>query len=153
MTNRYTKKIIALILGFSLMFSIVACNQRVMAPSTSDARKAAEREYDTGFELKNKDIADDESRAEWVFLSDDGTLEVTVTWSAKNPDKLVFDERKLKDPDPSGSHEKDVEAVNSEIDEVLNEPTVTTTAQEVEPYYDYDGQTMTIGSGSEVIYN
>ena len=151
MTNRYTKKIIALILGFSLMFSIVACNQRVMAPSTSDARKAAEREYDTGFELKNKDIADDESRAEWVFLSDDGTLEVTVTWSAKNPDKLVFDERKLKDPDPSGSHEKDVEAVNSEIDEVLNEPTVTTTEQEVEPYYDYDGQTMTIGSGSEVI--
>ena len=149
MTKRYTKKIIALILGFSLIFSIVACNQRIYAPSTSDARKAAEREYDMSFELKEKDIADDESRAEWVFISEDGTLEVTVNWSAKSPDKLVFDERKLKDPEPTGSTEKDIDTINSEIDEKINETTAR--AQETEPYYDYDGQTMTIGSGSEVI--
>lgn len=151
MTKRYIKKLITLIAGLTLLLNIVACNQHFTAPATSDARKAAEKEYDMSFELKEKDIASDESRAEWVFISEDGTLEVTVNWSAKNPDKYVFDDKKLKDPDPTESTEKDVEAINSEIDEILNETTVT--AEETEPYYDYDNgnQTITIGSGSEVI--
>ena len=145
------KKTITLIAVLSLILNIVACNQHITAPATSDARKAAEREYDMSFELKEKDIAGDESRAEWVFVSEDGTLEVTVNWSAKNPDKLLFDERKLKEPDPTGSFEKDIETVNSEINEKLNETTAT--AEETEPYYDYDYDynIVTIGSGSEVI--
>ena len=71
----------------------VSVSTTITAPATSDARKAAEREYDMSFELKEKDIAGDESRAEWVFVSEDGTLEVTVNWSAKNPDKLLIYEK------------------------------------------------------------
>ncbi|MBQ7628024.1 MAG: sugar-binding protein [Clostridiales bacterium] len=47
------------------------------------------------FELDSKDIAEDGSEAEWVFISEDGSLQVTVSWSAKDPDEFDFDEEEL----------------------------------------------------------
>ena len=86
------KKIFAVILSISMIMGLAACAKKAEVPSKRDVQKEVEKEYDMDFKLDSKDIADDESEAEWVFISKDGTLEVTVSWSAKDPDEFDFDE-------------------------------------------------------------
>ena len=86
------KRVLALILGLAMMLGIASCGKKIEVPSKKDARKAAEEEYDMDFKLESEDISKDEKEAEWVFISKDGSLEVTVTWNAKNPDEFEFDE-------------------------------------------------------------
>ena len=88
------KRILALVLCFALLFSLVACNRREV-PSSSDAKAAVQEEYDMKFKLDSEKVAKDESKATWVFVSKDGTLEVTVTWEAKHPDKFEFEDKDL----------------------------------------------------------
>ena len=61
-------------------------------PAPADAIRAAEKEYNLTFDLISEVISGDDSEAEWIIVSKDGLLEVTVTWSAKNPDKFDFDD-------------------------------------------------------------
>ena len=89
------KRILALVLCFALLLSLVACNRRAV-PSSSDAKAAVQEEYDMKFKLDKEKIAKDESEATWIFISKDGTLEVTVTWEAKHPDKFEFEDDLLK---------------------------------------------------------
>ena len=89
------KKIFAVILSISLIMGLAACAGKVEVPSKKDVQKEVEKEYDMDFKLDSKDIAEDGSEAEWVFISEDGTLEVTVTWSADDPDEFDFDDKKL----------------------------------------------------------
>jgi len=92
------KKTAALILVLSMilfMFGMTSCKQQVEVPSKGDIMDALEDEYDMEFKLDSKDIAKDGSEGEWVFISKDGTLEVTVTWSADEPDDLDFDKKEL----------------------------------------------------------
>ena len=89
------KKIFAVILSISLIMGLAACAGKVEVPSKKDVQKEVEKEYDMNFKLDSKDIAEDGSEAEWVFVSEDGTLEVTVTWSADDPDEFDFDEEEL----------------------------------------------------------
>ena len=86
------KKLMALILGLSMMLGIVACGKKVEVPSKSDVKKAAAEEYDMEFTVDSEDIADDEKSAEWVLISKDGTLELTVTWNSKKPDEFAYEE-------------------------------------------------------------
>lgn len=86
------KKIFAVILSITMIMGLVSCATKAEVPSKKDVQKEVEKEYDMDFKLDSKDIADDESEAEWVFISKDGTLEVTVTWSADDPDEFDFDE-------------------------------------------------------------
>lgn len=86
------KKIFAVILSISMIMGLAACAKKAEVPSKKDVQKEVEKEYDMDFKLDSKDIANDESEAEWVFISKDGTLEVTVTWSADDPDEFDFDE-------------------------------------------------------------
>ncbi|MBR4431175.1 MAG: sugar-binding protein [Clostridiales bacterium] len=53
--------------------------------------------------MKSKDIAKDGSEAEWVFITKNGSLEVTVTWSADDPDEFDFDETvyEVNNPEPT----------------------------------------------------
>jgi len=88
------KRILALVLCFALLFSLVACNRREV-PSSSDAKAAVQEEYDMKFKLDSEKVAKDESKATWVFVSKDGTLEVTVTWEAKHPDEFEFKDKDL----------------------------------------------------------
>ena len=88
------KRILALVLCFALLLSLVACNRRAV-PSSSDVKAAVQEEYDMKFKLDKEKIAKDESEATWIFISKDGTLEVTVTWEAKHPDKFEFEDRDL----------------------------------------------------------
>jgi len=90
------KKVLALILGCSMLLSIAACGKKVELPSKKDAKTAAEEEYGMEFEYSSKDISDDEKEAEWVFISEDGTLEVTVSWNAKNPEEFEFSDEELE---------------------------------------------------------
>ena len=87
------KKVMALVLGLSMMLSIAACGKKVEVPSKGDVKKAAAEEYDMEFKVDSEDVSDDEKEAEWVLISKDGTLEVTVTWNAKNPDEFEFDDK------------------------------------------------------------
>ena len=89
------KKIFAVILSISLIMGLAACAGKVEVPSKKDVQKEVEKKYDMDFDLDSKDIAEDGSEAEWVFISEDGTLEVTVTWSADDPDEFDFDDKKL----------------------------------------------------------
>lgn len=89
------KRVIALILGLAMMLGIAACGKKIEVPSKKDARKAAEEEYDMEFKLDSEEISKDEKEAEWVFISKDGSLEVTVTWNAKHPDEFEFDEEEF----------------------------------------------------------
>lgn len=73
------KKIFAVILSISLITGLAACAGKAEVPSKKDVQKEVEKEYDMDFELDSKDITEDGSEAEWVFISEDGTLEVTVT--------------------------------------------------------------------------
>ena len=88
------KRILALVLCFALLFSLVACNRRAV-PSSSDVKAAVQEEYDMKFKLDSEKIAKDESKATWVFISKDGTLEVTVTWEAKHPKEFNFEDKDL----------------------------------------------------------
>ena len=78
-----------------MIMGLAACAKRAEVPSKRDVQKEVEKEYDMDFDLESKDIADDGSEAEWVFISDDGSLQVTVSWSAKDPDEFEFDEEEL----------------------------------------------------------
>ena len=89
------KKIFAVILSISLIMGLAACAGKVEVPSKKDVQKEVEKEYDMDFKLDSKDIAEDGSEAEWVFISEDGSLQVTVSWSAKDPDEFDFDDKKL----------------------------------------------------------
>ena len=116
------KKILALILGLSMLLGIAACNKKVEVPSKKDAKAAAEEQYDMKFKLDSEEISDDESEAEWVFISKDGTLEVTVTWNAKEPKEFEFDDKELE-PD-----ETEPVVTTTETSETTTEaPTTTTT--------------------------
>ena len=118
------KKILALILGLSMLLSIAACNKKVEVPTKKDAKAAVEEQYDMKFKLDSEDIADDESEAEWVFVSKDGTLEVTVTWNSKEPKEFEFDDKELEpdetDPEPT--------VTETETTATSEDPTTTTTA-------------------------
>ena len=85
------KKVLALVLGLSMMLSIAACGKKVEVPSKSDVKKAAAEEYDMDFKVDSEEISKDQKEAEWVLISKDGSLEVTVTWNAKNPEEFEFD--------------------------------------------------------------
>ena len=106
------KKIFAVILSISLIMGLAACAGKVEVPSKKDVQKEVEKEYDMDFKLDSKDIAEDGSEAEWVFISEDGTLEVTVSWSADDPDEFDFDDKKLDvtgpEPTETGSLPTDV---------------------------------------------
>ena len=85
------KKVLALLLGLSMMLGIAACAKKVEVPSKRDVKKAAAEKYDMEFKVDSEDVSKDEKEAEWVLISDDGSLEVTVTWNAKNPEDFDFD--------------------------------------------------------------
>ena len=65
------KKIFAVILSISLIMGLAACAGKVEVPSKKDVQKEVEKEYDMDFDLDSKDIAEDGSEAEWVFISED----------------------------------------------------------------------------------
>ena len=118
------KKILALILGLSMLLSIAACNKKVEVPTKKDAKAAVEEQYDMKFKLDSEDIADDESEAEWVFVSKDGTLEVTVTWNSKEPKEFEFDDKEIE-PDETEPLPTEIETDPTTTSE---DPTTTTTA-------------------------
>jgi len=117
------KKVFALILCLSMMLGIASCAKKVEVPSKSDVKKAAKEEYDMDFKVDSEDISDDEKDAEWVLISKDGTLEVTVTWNAKTPDEFEFDDKELADPTTTTTTEEDPTTTTTEED-----PTTTTTS-------------------------
>ena len=78
-------------LGLSMMLGIAACAKKVEVPSKRDVKKAAAEKYDMEFKVDSEDVSKDEKEAEWVLISDDGSLEVTVAWNAKNPEDFDFD--------------------------------------------------------------
>ena len=114
------KKIFALLLTLSMMLGFASCAKKVEVPSKSDVKKAAAEEYDMDFKVDSEDISDDEKEAEWVLVSKDGTLEVTVTWNAKTPDEFEFDDRELETPTTT-TEETDPTTTETEA------PTTTTT--------------------------
>lgn len=116
------KKVLALILGCAMILGIAGCAKKVEVPSKKDVKAAVEEEYDMDFKLDSHEVADDEKSAEWVFISKDGTLEVTVTWDAKHPDEFEYDE------------EEHPEATETEpvVTETETEPVVTETETETE---------------------
>ena len=79
------KKILALVLSLAMMLGLASCAKKVEVPSKSDVKKAAKEEYDMDFKVDSEDISDDEKDAEWVLISKDGTLQVTVTLRPQQP--------------------------------------------------------------------
>ena len=90
------RKALEIMLGASMVFGLTAC-MKPEPPSEKDLQKKLEDEFDGEFELEEDNIADDKSEAEYVFISDDGTRQVTVNWSADDPDDLEFEEKSLID--------------------------------------------------------
>lgn len=120
------KKVMALVLGLSMMLSIAACGKKVEVPSKSDVKKAAAEEYDMDFKVDSEEISKDEKEAEWVLISKDGSLEVTVTWNAKKPDEFEFDAE--EHPEATETEpEISIETETSESSET-SETTATVTA-------------------------
>ena len=117
------KKVLALILCLSVMLGFASCAKKVEVPSKSDVKKAAADEFDMDFKVDSEDISDDEKEAEWVLISKDGSLQVTVTWNAKDPDKFEFDDEELTptDTEPAPTSSEDPTTESSE------DPTTTTT--------------------------
>lgn len=99
-------RVIALVLSLSLLFGIASCAKKPSLPSAKDAKHAVEDEYDMDFELESKDISKDESKATWIFISEDGTLRVTASWNSKNPDKFKFKEEAIDVSEPTETTEK-----------------------------------------------
>ena len=116
------KKVLAIILGLAMMLGMASCAKKVEVPSKSDVKKAAAEEYDMEFTVDSEEISDDEKDAEWVLVSKDGTLEVTVTWNSKKPEEFEFDDKKLADPT--------TETTEEPTTETTEEPTTTTTTEE-----------------------
>ena len=116
------KKILALLLTLSMVLGFASCAKKVEVPSKSDVKKAAAEEYDMDFKVDSEDVSDDEKDAEWVLISKDGTLEVTVTQNAKNPDEFEFDDRQLEEPTTTTTTEEEPTTTTTE-----EEPTTTTT--------------------------
>ena len=114
------KKILALLLTLSMVLGFASCAKKVEVPSKSDVKKAAAEEYDMDFKVDSEEISDDEKDAEWVLVSKDGTLEVTVTWNAKKPDEFEFDDKELETPTTT-TEETDPTTTETEA------PTTTTT--------------------------
>jgi len=145
------KKWLAIILSVCMLVGLVACagGGGVEVPSKSDARRAAEKKYDMDFVLDEQNIASDGSKAEWVFISDDETLQVTVTWDAKHPDEFDFDDKELKSGDSGRetTEPDDTEDTKGTTAATTAETAATTTTEE--PYYNPD--VPTYGSGSKVI--
>ena len=123
------KKVMALVLGLSMMLSIAACGKKVEVPSKSDVKKAAAEEYDMDFKVDSEEISKDQKEAEWVLISKDGSLEVTVTWNAKNPEEFEFD---AEEHPEATETEPVVTTETSETSETTTEATTsaTTTATE-----------------------
>ena len=100
------KKILALVLSLAMMLGLASCAKKVEVPSKSDVKKAAKEEYDMDFKVDSEDISDDEKDAEWVLISKDGTLQVTVTTTttteASTPDSSD-DGGSTPNPNPSGA--------------------------------------------------
>ena len=90
------KKALAIMLGASMVLGLAAC-KKVEPPAEKDLQKEVEKEFDADFELEDSDIAKDKSEAEYVFISDDGTRQVTVNWNAKDPDDYEYEEISLID--------------------------------------------------------
>ena len=107
------KKVMALVLGLSMMLSIAACGKKVEVPSKSDVKKAAAEEYDMDFKVDSEEISKDEKEAEWVLISKDGSLEVTVTWNAKNPEEFEFD----AEEHPEATETEPVVSIETDISE------------------------------------
>ena len=116
------KKVIALILCLSVMLGFASCAKKVEVPSKSDVKKAAKEEYDMDFKVDSEDISDDEKDAEWVLISKDGTLQVTVTWNAKKPEEFEFDDEALEEPTTTTTTE--------EATTTTEEPATTTTTED-----------------------
>lgn len=123
------KKVMALVLGLSMMLSIAACGKKVEVPSKSDVKKAAAEEYDMDFKVDSEEISKDEKEAEWVLISKDGSLEVTVTWNAKNPEEFEFDAE--EHPEATETEpEISIETETSESSETSETTAATTAASE-----------------------
>ena len=120
------KKVIALILCLSVMLGFASCAKKVEVPSKSDVKTAAKEEYDMDFKVDSEDISDDEKDAEWVLISKDGTLQVTVTWNAKNPEEFEFDDEALEEPTTTTTTEEPTTTTTEE-------PTTTTTTEASTP--------------------
>ena len=112
----------ALILGAAMMLGFAACAKKVEVPSKSDVKKAAAEEYDMDFKVESEDISKDEKEAEWVLISKDGSLELTVTWNAKNPDEFEYDEEEH----PEATETEPV--IETETEPETSETTEATTA-------------------------
>ena len=119
------KKVMALVLGLSMMLSIAACGKKVEVPSKSDVKKAAAEEYDMDFKVDSEEISKDQKEAEWVLISKDGSLEVTVTWNAKNPEEFEFD---AEEHPEATETEPVVTTETSETSETTEATTAATTA-------------------------
>ena len=113
------KKVLALILGLSMLLGIAACGKKVEVPSKSDVKKAAAEEYDMDFKVDSEEVSKDQKEAEWVLISKDGSLEVTVTWSAKKPDDFEFE---------AEEHPEATETEPVVVTETSEETSETTTA-------------------------
>ena len=50
------KKVLALILGLTMMLGIAACAKKVEVPSKSDVKKAAAEEFDMEFKVDSEDV-------------------------------------------------------------------------------------------------
>ncbi|SDX57642.1 hypothetical protein SAMN02910264_00198 [Ruminococcaceae bacterium YAD3003] len=118
------RKILAVILGLSMLLGIASCGKKVEVPSKRDVKAVVEEEYDMEFKCESQDIADDEKSAEWVFLSEDGSLEVTVTWSAKDPESFEFDEEEH----PEATETEPSVETETETSETETDATTTTTS-------------------------
>ena len=121
------KKVMALILGVAMILGIASCAKKVEVPSKSDVKKAAAEEYDLDFKVDSEDISDDEKEAEWVLISKDGTLEVTVTWNAKTPDEFEFDDKELSAPTTTTTTEDPTTTTTEEPTTTTTEAPTTTT--------------------------
>lgn len=117
------KKVMALILGVVMMLSFASCAKKVEVPSKSDVKKAAAEEYDMEFKVDSQDISGNEKEAEWVLISKDGSLEVTVTWNAKKPNEFEFDDRELEPVIETDETEESTEETTEETTESTTEET------------------------------
>lgn len=120
------KKVLALVLGLSMMLSIAACGKKVEVPSKSDVKKAAAEEYDMDFKVDSEEISKDQKEAEWVLISKDGSLEVTVTWNAKKPDDFEFDAE--EHPEATETEPEISIETSAETSETTEATTTATTA-------------------------
>ncbi len=134
------KKLSVMFLIGLMAFSMAACSgeetdskkdkkkveesEEVSVPSKRDAKKAAEEEYDMSFEFVSEEISKKEDEAEWVFVSKDGTLQVTVTWSEDDPDEFEFEDEELEvedDDDDVVIEDDDDDVVVDDDDDVVIE--------------------------------